>query len=127
MAEEVLEEKVFLEAEETRRAIAFFSPEGVVMLSLAGLLDLIGIILLCFALDDFWVTDVLGLLFIGLWIYFRSQTIKAPHRTAQKLTKAAKTAQRLRWLRPLLVLGEFIPYLGAAPCWTLLVYFELKS
>lgn len=43
----------------------FVSPMGLIMFPLAVLLDAVGLILLCFALDDFWITDAIGLVFIG--------------------------------------------------------------
>jgi hypothetical protein len=132
MTEEVLteEEKGEIGAEEVRKMGAFFGAEAIIMFPIAGLLDLIGIILICFALDDFWIADIIGILTIGLWTLIRSRVMKVTYRTEARITKAitktAKWARRLRWLRPLLVILEFIPYVGAAPCWVLLVYFELK-
>lgn len=123
--EAITEEEI--EAEEIRRATAFFSPEALIMFPIAAVLDLVGIILVCFGLDDFWITDIIGILTIGLWTYFHSQTVKVTYRAAERLAKAVKWARRLRWLRPLLIVLEFIPYGGAAPCWVLLVYFELQS
>jgi hypothetical protein len=43
----------------------FVSPMGLIMFPLAVLLDAIGLIILCFGLDDFWITDAIGLVFIG--------------------------------------------------------------
>src|SRR4030042_2150928 len=51
----------------------FFSPEGLIILPLAVVLDLVGIILVCFALDDFFITDIIGFATIGAWSFFRSQ------------------------------------------------------
>lgn len=104
-----------------------FSPEAIIMFLIAGILDIIGLILLLFALDDFFTTDLIGIFFIGGWIYFRSQTVKVTRGAAARMGKRAKWASRLKWLRPLMVIGELIPYVGAAPCWTALVYFELQS
>lgn len=104
----------------------FFSPE-IVMFVPAVLLDIIGLILLFFALDDFFITDIIGIIIIGGWTYFRSQTIKVTKGAAGKIGKTGKWAKRMKWLRPLMILGELIPYVGALPCWTLLVFFELQG
>lgn len=125
MPEEAIEELATGEG-----AGAFFSPAALIMLPLAGILDLTGIILVVFGLDDFWITDAIGIFFIGGWIYFHSQTLKttsgARRRLKRRLKKGVKIAKRLKWLRPLCIVGEFVPYVGAMPLWTLLVFFELK-
>ena len=118
--------------------IAFFSPEALIMLPLAIVLDLVGIILVCFAFDDFFITDIIGFATIGAWGFFRSQIKGKPSETpsigelkqsretikevkqTKKAGKAAKWGKRLKFL-------EFIPYVGALPFWTVSVYFELKS
>lgn len=51
----------------------FLSPEGLIMLPLAMMLDLTGIILVIFGLDDFFITDAIGWLTIGTWSMFYSQ------------------------------------------------------
>jgi len=116
---------------------AFLSPEALVIFPLAIILDLVGIVLVIFALDDFFITDVIGFATIGAWSFFRSQikgkepeveissigekrgTIKEVKQT-KKAGKAAKWGKRLKFL-------ELIPYVGALPFWTVSVYFELKS
>lgn len=105
----------------------FITPEALIILPLAFLLDLTGIILICFGLDDFWITDAIGIIFIGGWIYIRSQTIKVTRRAKRGIGKVTKAARRLRWLRPLCIIGEFVPYVGVIPFWAILVFFELKS
>lgn len=117
--------------------INFLSPEALVMFPLAIFLDLIGIILLIFALDDFFVTDIIGFAIIGAWSFFRSQIkgkepeiqmsnikerreITKEARQTKKAGKTAKWGKRAKWL-------EFIPYVGAFPFWTVSVYSELKS
>lgn len=106
----------------------------------AAALDAVGIILIIFGLDDFWITDIIGLVFIGSWLFFHAQTrgettpeIKTPPSELKEeikesigQRKAPKTGwiKRLRWLGPLL---EFIPYVGAVPWWTITVYSQLKN
>lgn len=127
----------------------FFSPEGLIILPFAVLVDLIGIVLVCFGLDDFWITDIIAWMLIGGWSFFRSQIIPSPEaepidvsrirkgkadikkqiqetkkisqevQEAQKSMKAAKWAKRIKWL-------EFIPYVGCLPLWTVSVYMTIK-
>jgi len=126
--------------ETTKKVGALLSPEGIIMLSIAFLLDLVGLILFFFAVDDFFTLDLIGLIFIGTWTYFHSQTGKAKvtfgaekrlrgkyAKRLEKVTKeAAKWAKRLKWFKPLAVVVEVIPYFGgAAPSWILVVYLEL--
>ncbi len=49
------------------------SPEGVIVLPFAVVIDIIGIILIIFLLDDFWITDIIAFTFLGFWGMFRSQ------------------------------------------------------
>lgn len=96
---------------------SFISPEAVLMLPLAIGLDLAGLVLLVFGLDDFGVTDIIGLAMISGWAFFRHGTAKR----IKRKRKIYKNAKRI------MIIGELIPYLGAIPGWTLFVYFELKS
>lgn len=125
------------------------SPEALVMFTVAGILDGIGYILLFFALDDFWILDVIGFLIIGGWMYFRSGSINTPQknkekgkeivkRTIQRFQKqpaskstkgkkgptGRKIGKRLGWSTGI----EALPYIGdISPSWILAVYFELKN
>ncbi len=124
------------------------TPEGIIMMGVAAVLDLIGLLLILFVLDDFWITDIVGTTIIGGWLFFRSGTTpslperakketekeaekaaakaakKAAEKTVQKA--GAKAAKSGRWLKPLLLgLSEWVPYLGVIPFWTILVYSEL--
>jgi len=106
---------------ETQKSGALFGPEGIVMMLAAGLLDLIGLIILCFGLDDFGILDIIGLFIIGGWMLSQSSQIIG--------TKGAKKVGGKIFKRlGLSFLGEIIPYFGnVAPCWLLAVYFTLKS
>lgn len=99
-----------------------FSPAGLLMLPLAGLIDVID-----FFIGSFILMDIVAILTIGVWIYFNSQQLKVTKGAAARIGKAAKMARRLKWLRPLLIVIEFIPVVGMVPCWILLVYFELQQ
>jgi len=131
----------------------FLSPEALVFLPLALLLDLIGIVLIIFALDDFFITDIIGFATIGSWSWFRSQikdqgggTIEMPEREERKnlaqqfqqktpkntepvkaaAANASKTSRSAKWAKWTKFL-EFVPYLGVLPFWTISVFFELKE
>ncbi len=125
------------------------SPEALIILPIALLVDIGGILLTVFLADDYFITDVIGLIFIGGWSYFRSimrgadPSQKLPSRedikkarsaakeakTARKTTKAAKWAKRLKWIRPLSIIGEFLPwtFIGVLPLWTIWVVVELQT
>lgn len=65
------------------------TPEGVIMMPIAMILDLVGIILIFFALDDFGITDIVGTIIIGGWLFFRSGTVPSlPERAKQETGKA---------------------------------------
>ncbi len=141
MAEEIIGEEAEAataeaqEADEIRRAGAFFGPEAFAVLPWAIFLDIIGVILFCFVLDDFFLLDIVSISTIGLWSFWRSQMIgRAPtggppsiSRRGKGPTVTTKWAGRLKWLRPLCIIGEIVPYLGVGPWLTLWVIGELKS
>ncbi|HEY4475908.1 MAG TPA: hypothetical protein VI954_00100, partial [Candidatus Paceibacterota bacterium] len=54
------------------------SPEGFMLMLIAGTIDSIGIILLFFGLDDFGVTDFAAYSTIGLWMIIRGGGFKKP-------------------------------------------------
>jgi len=92
------------------------APEGILMLCVAGLLDVIGFILFFLSwlgIDDYGILDILGAVIIGGWLYMR------------KGTAAASGALK----RFLIAFGiEAIPILGSiSPSWIIIVWKELKS
>ncbi len=131
-------------AESVKKYSNLLSPEAVVFLPLAILLDLISIVLIFFGLDDFYILDIIGIPTIGMWVFYKTGfTPPAPESTGQKAEKiakkageAAEKAKKLaakagkygRWLRPILcMLGEVINYIGWIPFWTYLVYKTLTD
>jgi len=120
--EELAQAKASEDAAETERAGVLLSPEGVMMLFLAGIIDLID-----FLIGSFWVMDIVAILTIGIWLYLHSQRMSVTRGAATRLGKVSKWAKRAKWLRPLAIVTEFIPIVGMLPCWLLLVYAELKS
>ena len=115
---------------ELRRAGALFSPEGVIMLYVALLVDggelLVEIIPVVGQIISILI-DIFAVLFIGGWMWFRSGTIQITAEAAARLGAAAKWTRRLKWLRPLCFILELIP-IGSSflPLWILIVYLELK-
>jgi small-conductance mechanosensitive channel len=107
---------------------ALFSPEGVVLMTIAVILDLVGIILILFALDDFFITDIIGIIFISAWMLIRSSTVAVPKKMQKKAQTGLAKLFRGPWKKFLTpIIGEVIPYAGALPCWTLAVYYEITS
>jgi len=126
-------------------------PEAILMLFLAGLLDLIGIICLlldiAFGIGEVfsYIPDGIGILFFGAWVALRSHgektrkeamteiaEKKAEHRRivekrAKVLKKTAKKGFGRGLKFGLAILGEVILFVGALPFWTIFVYSELKT
>ena len=122
----------------TKKFTAIISPEGVAMLSLAGILDIIGII--CCIFDIFfgvgeipsWISDGVGIIFISSWMWFRSGRVVIPERAKERadrgLTRVLRKLFRgkfKKFLTP--IIGEVAPVVGVLPFWTLCVYYELTS
>ncbi len=134
-------------ADETRRLGALISPAALIMFPVAILLDLFGVIcvILYFVYGtgvilDF-LPDIIGLIIITPWCFLHSQQVKAAtpklqaakrvkknvEKFEKRIAKSAKWAKRLKYLRPLFIIFEFIHVFGAGPWWTLTVYYELKT
>ena len=105
------------------------SAEGIIMMSVAGLLDLTGWILIIFLLDDFFILDIIGTLIIGTWLFFRTGkggTTSRLKTQAQKGLKKLFTGKWGKFLMP--IVNEVIPYWGdIMPSWTITVFFNLTS
>jgi len=103
-----------------------FSPEGVMIMTIALLFDFLG--LLCFVLDLLgigvpfsFVLDILGLALLGTWTFIHSRKIRTT-------AKSRKTLQKLLGKIGLAFGLELIPFFGdVAFCWTILVYKELTA
>ena len=121
-AEELAQNQAEEETAEAERIGSIFSPEGVMMLSMAVIIDVID-----FCIASLFLMDIIAILTIGAWTYFHSQRVSATRGAVTRLGKAVQGAKKAKWLRPLLVVIEFIPIVGMLPCWTLIVYYELKS
>lgn len=102
-----------------------FTPEAFFMLSIAIGLDSIGIILVCFGLDDFGITDVIGISTINTWLIMRNKKPRNDlgKKGAISSIQKAFTGKSTKFFLPLF--GELVPYLGVLPFWTLSVYYNL--
>jgi len=122
------------EDEATRKFSALVSPEGVAMISIAGILDLVGVI--CLVLNIFfgvgeilsWISDGVGIIFISGWMLFRSRRVEVPERVKRRTERGLRKLFRGKWKKFLTpILGEVAPLVGAFPFWSLAVYYELTS
>ncbi|MFZ3057556.1 MAG: hypothetical protein WA092_00770 [Minisyncoccales bacterium] len=104
-----------------------FTPETFFMLPFALGLDLIGIILVCFGLDDFGITDVIGIAFINTWLLLRGKQVvhKQGKKGAISSIKNVFTEKTSKFFAaPFL---ELIPYVGCLPFWTISVILNLDE
>ena len=95
-------------------------PEGILMLSVAGILDAIGFAIFFigtwFGIDDYGILDILGAVIIGGWMFIRGGGLNK--NIIKKGLKKFSIAFGI----------ELVPFLGGVcPSWTILVYKELKS
>ena len=110
------------------------------MMIIALLLDIVGIILICFGLDDFGILDTLGIFIFGTWIFIRSggqKDIRSQKPVSTKEKTAAVKKQGSALLKRLGKVGlkagiiailEYIPIFGAIFFgWTVLVIIEFFS
>lgn len=105
-----------------------FTPEAFFMLPFAMFIDLIGIILVCFGLDDFGITDIIAILFINTWLLLRGK--QTSYKKQDKKGAMNKFKKLLSGKTSKFFMGqilELIPYLGSLPFWTLLVLANLEE
>ncbi len=106
-------------------------PEGIIMMGVAITLDVAGIAITCFGLDDLGILDIFGMIIICGWMLFRGQgklhitTTKGTQQQAENFIKKLFRGKTSKFVTP--IVGELIPYVGALPCWTLAVFFEVTE
>lgn len=129
MPEEAITEKETPKAEipeEGTKGGALFTPEGLLMLCIAIMLDLTGLFLFILSLFGIgiplsFILDITGLVIIGGWMFLRSGRIGMTK-------KAVKVSRKFLKRLGLAFLGEVIPFFGdIAFCWTIVVYLELRD
>ncbi len=108
-----------------------FSVEAVIMLTFAILVDGAEAF---FELIPFVggvisvIIDIVALIFIGAWMYFRSKKITPPEKTGNRIKGAIKSGKKYKWLKPFCMGFEMIPIVSSvAPLWVVAVFIELAS
>ena len=105
------------------------TPETIIMLPWAVMLDAIPWLLLLFGLDDFGILDFVGAITIGLWLLLRkgkTSGLRDKGRGPTGIIRRLFTGRYLKFLTPFV--NEIIPYWGTImPSWTLSVYFNLTE
>lgn len=139
--EEVLGEVKALE-QTVKKVGGLLSPEGIIMLPFAILLDIAGVIFtildIAYGIGEIpsWISDGIGIIFFGLWILIRHQTMASQKELAKEVAErrkaikgAVKQARRMgKGLRfAISTIGEILPLVGAIPFWTWLVWSELTG
>lgn len=133
MEEEMEEERAIqreMKMEEISKIGAFLSPEAFAMFFVAGMLDIVGLIVFVLSLFGIgipvsFVLDFIGITIIGSWMFFRTGHVTITRKAGKTIKKTQKKILKRLGLS---FLGELIPFFGdIAFCWTLAVYFELKN
>ncbi|HPL72821.1 MAG TPA: hypothetical protein PLI02_02170 [Candidatus Pacearchaeota archaeon] len=108
-----------------------FTPETLIMLPIAFFLDLCGLAIVVFGLDDLGLLDIIGIFIFFPWLLIRGERLpslagtKSGARIKEFLTKLFKN-KHLKFLTPLI--GEITPWVGGLGFfWTLSVLFNLEE
>jgi hypothetical protein len=127
------------------KSLVLLSPEGIVMMGAAVILDILGIIFtildIAYGIGEIpsWISDGVGVIFFGLWLLVRStlrpgttepeELVEKVMEKRRAIKRVARAARRIgRGLRfAIAFIGEVLPVIGALPFWTWFVYSELKS
>lgn len=107
------------------------TPETLIMLPMAFFLDLCGLGIVIFGLDDLGLIDLAGIFIFFPWLLIRGERLpslagtKSGARIKEFLTKLFKN-KHLKFLTPLI--GEVTPWVGGLGFfWTLSVLFNLEE
>ena len=116
------------EEEAKRKLSVLLSPEGVLMMSVGGILDIFSIIgailILAFGIGLVFakIVYVVGLIIVGSWAFFRSGSFPAGGK------KGGRTLMRFLMRQWPKLAGKAVPAVGdVLPLWTWTVYSELIS
>jgi len=120
--------------ESTAKMSALLSPEGILMLSVGGLLDILSIIgailILAFGTGLLFskIVYIVGLIIVGTWIFFRSGKLPAEGKKGGFMKRGGRgllSFLKRQWPK---LAGKAIPAIGdVIPFWTWTVYSELTS
>jgi len=107
------------------------TPETIIMLPIAFFLDLCGLAVVVFGLDDLGLLDIIGMFTFFPWLLIRGERLpslaesRSGARIKEFLTKLFKN-KHLKFLTPLI--GEVTPWVGGLGFfWTLSVLFNLEE
>ncbi len=115
--EEQQEEEVGLES----GGFKFISPMAMLMFLTAGIIDLIGFIIACVGLDDFWILDITGLVVVGGLMFVDSGAITGTGKSKEAVKKMLKRLGTTELI-------EIIPWVGGiSPSWLVAVFLHLKN
>ena len=108
-----------------------FTPETMFILVPAIFIDLCGLGLVIFGLDDFGILDILGICIVFPWMLFNGGSspsisdIRAKRGNMEKMRKLF-TDKKTKFALPLL--GELAPWIGGVGFfWTMSVISNLKN
>ena len=134
LAKSAPEEEEEAPEEKKDKTSTLLSPEGILMMFVGGILDILSIIgaILILALGAGLlfakIVYIVGLIIVGSWAFFRSGTLPAGKQGGLAGKKGGRTL--LRFLRrqwPKLA-GKVVPAIGdALPLWTWTIYSELTA
>jgi hypothetical protein len=104
-----------------------FTPEAFFILPTAIILDSIGIILVCFLLDDFTITDAIGYLVFYPWLLLKRKKIPDRREKAKGWMDKFKNFCKGKTSKFIVPFLEAVPYLGCLPFWTILAISNLEE
>ncbi len=117
--------------EATRKISALLSPEGILMMSVGGMLDILSIIgailIIAFGTGLLFakIVYIVGLIIVGSWAFFRSGTLPGKGKMRKKMVRGLTNFLRRQWPK---LAGKAVPAVGdCLPLWTWMVYSELTS
>jgi hypothetical protein len=117
--------------ETTRKLSVLLSTEGVLMMSVGGILDIFSIIgailILAFGIGLVFakIVYIVGFIIIGSWVLFRSGTLPGEGKMRKKMVRGFTSFLKRQWPK---LAGKAVPAVGdVLPLWTWIVYSELTS
>jgi len=102
------------------------TPETVIMLTYALMLDFAGLIVTVCVLDDAGILDIVGMLTIFPWLIIRNKRVTVKEGGIMGKVKNLFTNKYLKFLTP--AIGELTPVLGGIGFfWTATVLFNITE
>ncbi len=109
-----------------------FTPETLIMLPIAFFLDLCGLAIVVFGLDDLGLLDIIGIFIFFPWLLIRGERLpslagsRSGARIKKEFLRKLFKNKHLKFLTPLI--GEITPWVGGLGFfWTLSVLFNLEE